>query len=175
MSGLLGRTGTSLKLAVLVSAAAVLGCSQTRGTSSEGVVCSTSEDADPHFTCDIEYADLVCIYTYKVADTKAFVCRVACDSNDDCPDSADICCQGEIYGETFGKMKGCVPSLGMNFCQTDPNVTPEKRDAMPRPPSDAGADANMTPIDANMTPVDANDPVVDASVDVPSGDADDRD
>jgi hypothetical protein len=87
----------------------------------EGQACSTDPADDPLIACTPSM-ELVCIATYFRFVTNAqeamkfdggvrqvFVCRTPCSASDECPQQDDICCPGQIHGETFDKKAACVP------------------------------------------------------------------
>jgi hypothetical protein len=106
----------ALAMAALLSA-----CTNASVRSQEGHACSTSSSDDPQLVCS-PAQDLVCIttYTHVVTDPteaakfdggvrRVYVCRLACNTTDDCPEQGDVCCRGNIYGKTYNKVGGCTP------------------------------------------------------------------
>jgi hypothetical protein len=120
---------------LLVGGLLGMGCGKTVYRSHEGHYCSSTEDDDPFFECSPSY-DLVCINTYaeQVRSTGGqptrfqdiWLCRLACNEGDRCPDAKDRCCPGPIYGKNYGKMHACVPA---SMCQTvdPPDAGPDVR------------------------------------------------
>lgn len=167
------RVVISLALAAALGA----GCGGGSIRAGEGVKCSTDPDEDPQYVCS-PAADLVCITTYSVLVTnereaprydggirQVFVCRLACEADEDCRQGGDVCCPGLIVGKNYGKMAACVPSM---FCTTrDGGARPDgppreaaapAEDASPDRPADAGAvDAPAAPVDAAVDAVAADD------------------
>jgi hypothetical protein len=107
----------ALALALLAAPA----CSNSTVRSQEGHACSTSSSDDPQFICT-PALDLVCIATYSRTVTnpkeagkfdggvrQVYVCRLACDKDEECREGGDVCCKGPIYGKTYNKSGGCVP------------------------------------------------------------------
>jgi hypothetical protein len=101
-----------------------MGCGKTVYRSHEGHYCSSTTDDDPFFECSPSY-DLICINTYAepILQTggappkfqEIFLCRLACQPGERCPDARDVCCPGPIYGRDYGKTAACVPA---GQCQT---------------------------------------------------------
>src|SRR4051794_20762498 len=96
-------------------------CTANAIRSQEGHACSTSSSDDPQLVCSPAQGP-VCIspYTRRVptpAEAAKFdggarhvyVCRLACNTADDCPEQGDVCCRGDIFGKTYNKMGGCTP------------------------------------------------------------------
>jgi hypothetical protein len=139
--------GLSLILAVGMLG---MGCGKTVYRSHEAQYCSNTEADDPYFECSPSY-DLVCINTYAEPVLQPagappkyqeiFLCRLACNPGDLCPDLKDVCCPGIIYGETYGKTHACVPA---GRCQTvsptDAGTDTRRDTAADSPAADAPAD-----------------------------------
>jgi len=136
---------------------AVSGCSAGSIRSQEGHACSTNSSDDPQLICT-PAQDLVCINTYSRTVTnpneakkfdggirQVYVCRWACNTTSECPQSGDICCRGPIHGKTYNKMGGCVPPGSCDSEEGEPDAgattdTGARLDTA-RPPTDAAADA----------------------------------
>lgn len=118
----------SLKVVAVVAAAlcALSACSEVRTQAFEGQGCSRSTSMSPYYACDQSRVDLICIATYTVGErmTDAYVCRLACTNNSDCPSATDVCCAGDVVANPFSATKACVPRAK---CQTDPSalITPD--------------------------------------------------
>jgi hypothetical protein len=106
---------------VFAVAFSLCACTTSSLRSQEGHACSTSSSDDPQLVCT-PAQDLVCISTYTRVVTNpgeatkfdggirhVYVCRINCNTADDCLQEGDICCPGTIYGKTYGKMGGCTP------------------------------------------------------------------
>src|SRR5262245_61471139 len=99
-------------LAVLGLSGAACGVSTIR--TYEGQTCSTDmDDDDPRYTCS-PAQDLICISTktvkvteptlaakYPNAQRPVYLCRYACNVDNDCRDPNSICCPGTLYGKTY--------------------------------------------------------------------------
>jgi hypothetical protein len=96
-----------------------------------------------------------------------FVCRLACEKTEECPNGGDVCCPGIIHGKTYGKMAGCVPeSLCPVLLEGDAGAA--ERPPAPRP--EAGAEASAP--DAGARDVAAADAAVEASAPADAAPAD---
>jgi hypothetical protein len=173
-------------LRVVIALGAVLGftgCTGSSIRSQEGHACSTNSSDDPQLVCS-PAQDLVCITTYAVpvSDPKVaaqfdggirqvYVCRLACNSTAECPQSGDICCPGAIFGKTYNKVGGCVPP---SSCNDQP---PDEADAGVTPTPDAAAKetgaADTTASDkpaADTSAADAGSPDTETTaMDAPAG------
>jgi hypothetical protein len=144
---------------VVTAAALVSGCTTATIRAQEGAACSTNSSDDPQLVCT-PALDLVCIATYSrmIMNTKeaakfdggirqVFVCRLACRTTEDCPQSGDmdVCCPGFIHGVNYGKTAACVPQ---QYCETllGPSVDAGAGGGGPdAPASVADTAANATP------------------------------
>jgi hypothetical protein len=168
--------------AVILFLVVVSACSKGQIRSGEGAFCSTDPSDDPQYICD-PGIDLICIATHNVPVTDpkemrkwdggvrpVFVCRLACDKTEDCPNAGDVCCPGIIQGKSYGKMAACTletlcPVLLVGDAGAAP--APQAREAgVEAPAPDAGA-RDLPAADA---PVDAATPA-DAAADAAPGDA----
>src|SRR5262245_41097124 len=126
-------------IAILVGLSA---CAKGQIRSGEGAFCSTSSE-DPQYVCD-PGMDLICMATHSVPVTNpkemgkwdggvrpVYVCRLACEKSEDCPNAGDVCCPGIIYGKTYGKMAGCVPETLCPILLVGDGGTPERPPARP--------------------------------------------
>lgn len=144
----------------IAAALAVFGltsCVEVRSVSYESFYCSVNKNESPHYSCDDSRSNLVCIATYTLGEKKqpVHLCRVACTTHADCTSGGDVCCGGNISGETYGKSKACVPT---ELCQTDPDAL------KPVPKLDAG----LADTGGNMSlPKDAAEDDAASSVDAP--------
>jgi hypothetical protein len=146
----------------------VSGCTEASIRSQEGHACSINSSDDPQLICT-PAQDLVCIATYwrtvtNVQEAKKFdggvrpvyVCRWACNTTAECPQSGDICCKGMIFGKTYNKTGGCTPP---GSCETEDEP-------------DGGAPADGTAPADTAKPGEAGAPAdTAAAVDVPEADA----
>ena len=112
MTRTLKSCGLAMALVWLLAA-----CSESRYRAYEGHVCSTSSRDPIQHSCDRTFADLICISTYKVATTDAYVCRVACTTQSDCRAAGLVCCAGKAPPNIYGATRGCTVR---EKCETDP-------------------------------------------------------
>jgi hypothetical protein len=144
-----------LALALAVSLSA---CSTASVRSQEGHACSTSSSDDPQLVCT-PAQDLICIATYSKVVTNpteaakfdggirhVYVCRLACNNSDDCPEQGDVCCRGSIYGKTYNKIGGCTPPSACEGSMVIEGDGGSEDDAA------APADGGTAPADAALTP-----------------------
>jgi hypothetical protein len=158
-------------LRFVIALGAVLGfagCTTSTVRSQEGHACSTSSSDDPQLLCT-PAQDLVCIATYSITVMnqkeamkfdggvrQVFVCRLACNTDNDCPQSLDTCCVGTVYGKTYNKRGGCVPPGSCETSGTD------EQDAGTTPDTGGAPDTGSAP-DAGSSSPDGGG-VADASV-----------
>jgi hypothetical protein len=157
----------------LALAFALPACMSSTIRSQEGQPCSTSSSDDSQRVCT-PAQDLVCISTYKLAvmnPTEAakfdgglrqvYLCRLACNNSDECPEQNDVCCHGNIYGKTYSKIGGCTPPASC-----DPSMVlagdggTEEDTAVP---ADVGADLGPRPADVATPARDGGSPSLDAA------------
>jgi hypothetical protein len=153
-----------LRSVMCVLAAALLSSACTSTIrSQEGAACSTNSSDDPQLVCS-PAQDLVCITTYTRVVTNpsaaskydggirhVYVCRMACNTPQDCPQTGDVCCRGDIYGKTYGKTGGCVPP---GTCEGMGNsVSPDGGEPVAQP--DGARDGGATDGAAEAGPRDA--------------------
>ncbi len=141
-------------IAVTVSLLLATGCAKTEYRVGEGTYCSTVSE-DPSYVCSPSQ-DLICIATSTIegitvtdaGPTDAgthplFLCRLACDPSEVCPQAGDVCCTGTIFGRTYGgKTRACVPP---GQCETEPDIVVPKDAGADRSPLDVGASDGQTP------------------------------
>jgi hypothetical protein len=145
---------------LFLAAISVAACTTSTLRSQEGHACSTSSSDDPQLVCT-PAQDLVCISTYTRIVTNpteamkfdggirhVFVCRINCNTADDCLQEGDVCCPGIIYGKTYGKMGGCTPYSACDRLSPDDGGTTDDAEVSPDAPSDAPADGGAVAADA---------------------------
>ncbi len=161
----------SILVAGLLGGGLGLGCGKTVYRSHEGQYCSSTEGDDPYFECSPSY-DLICINTYAEqvlqpgnappSFTEIFLCRLACEEGQRCPDTKDVCCKGPVYGRDYGKTHACVPA---GMCQTvdPPDAGPDTRRDTAAASPDAPVDAPEQQPDAATSAVEAGASAADAA------------
>jgi hypothetical protein len=161
-----------LRFVIAVGAlASIAACTSSSIRAQEGHACSTDPSDDPQYVCT-PAQDLVCIATYSRPVTnpevamkydgglrQVFVCRLACNTSAECPQSGDICCKGQVFGKTYNKQGGCVPPGSCDNAEEEP--TPDggtvPADAAPKEAgaADSGAAADAGAPDQGPAAMDA--------------------
>ena len=79
---------------------------------------------------------------------QVYVCRLACNTNAQCPQAGDVCCLGVVYGKTYNKKGGCAPP---GSCEM--GLVEEEADSGAPADGGGGGDAGGDrPADAGVTP-----------------------